>query len=207
MVLPAPAGPTIRRWWPPAAATSSAWRPKAWPRTSARSGTGRCGGWTATGGRGGHGESPPSTLTSVRRSGAVRASARLTKVASCAHAGGTTTPAVLSAPTSGNTPGTLLSDPSRPSSPMKASCLIGSVAIWTSAARTPRAMARSNPEPALRKPEGARLTVILFWGQVKPLDMMAARTRSRASRQDASGSPTTRKPGSPLLTCTSTSTG
>ena len=36
--LPAPGGPIISRLWPPAAATSSAWRRCGWPRRSARSG-------------------------------------------------------------------------------------------------------------------------------------------------------------------------
>ena len=37
-VLPQPGGPLISRWWPPAAAISSARRAWAWPRTSAMSG-------------------------------------------------------------------------------------------------------------------------------------------------------------------------
>ena len=37
MVFPEPGGPTIRRLWPPAAATSSARRACRWPRTSAKS--------------------------------------------------------------------------------------------------------------------------------------------------------------------------
>jgi hypothetical protein len=40
----------------------------------------------------------------------------------------------------------------------------------------------------------------------RPLEMMAARTRSRASRTAASGRPTMVKPGSPFETCTSTET-
>ncbi len=39
MVLPAPGGPTIRRLWLPAAATSSARLTMNWPLTSARSAT------------------------------------------------------------------------------------------------------------------------------------------------------------------------
>ena len=61
--------------------------------------------------------------------------------------------------------------------------------------------------PALRRPEGARLTVTRFSGHLKPLEITAARTLSRDSRQDASGSPTTLNPGNPLLTWTSTVTG
>ena len=39
MVLPAPGGPIMSRWWPPAAAISRALRTTGWPRTSARSRT------------------------------------------------------------------------------------------------------------------------------------------------------------------------
>ncbi len=63
---------------------------------------------------------------------------------------------------------------------------------------TPRAMATSRPDPAFRSPDGAKLTVTRFSGHLKPLEMMAARTLSRDSRQEASGSPTTLKPGQPV---------
>ncbi len=43
MDFPAPGGPIINRWWPPAAATSSARRADSWPRISARSGGGIAG--------------------------------------------------------------------------------------------------------------------------------------------------------------------
>ena len=46
-----------------------------------------------------------------------------------------------------------------------------------------------------------------FGGHLSSLDTMAARTRSRASRQEASGRPTTVNPGSPSATWTSTETG
>ena len=46
-----------------------------------------------------------------------------------------------------------------------------------------------------------------FIGQRSLLETMAARTRSRASRHDASGRPTTVNPGSPSATWTSTDTG
>ena len=68
-------------------------------------------------------------------------------------------------------------------------------------------MGRSRPAPPLRTPDGARLTVTLRSGHVRPLERMAARTRSRASRTAASGRPTMVKPGSPLETWTSTETG
>ncbi len=54
---------------------------------------------------------------------------------------------------------------------------------------------------------GARFTVRRQSGQGNPLDRMAARTRSRASRTAASGRPTMVKPGRPLETWTSTDTG
>ena len=44
-------------------------------------------------------------------------------------------------------------------------------------------------------------------GQVRPLDMSAARTRSLDSRHASSGRPTTLNAGRPLETCTSTETG
>ena len=50
-------------------------------------------------------------------------------------------------------------------------------------------MARSRPDPPLRTPLGARFTVTRLLGHVSPLGRSAARTRSRASRHDASGRP------------------
>src|SRR5260221_9369750 len=38
IVFPVPGGPTSSKLWPPAAASSSARRPRSWPRTSAKSG-------------------------------------------------------------------------------------------------------------------------------------------------------------------------
>ena len=46
-----------------------------------------------------------------------------------------------------------------------------------------------------------------FIGQCSLLETMAARTRSRASRHEVSGRPTTVNPGSPSATWTSTETG
>ena len=206
MVLPAPAGPTISRWWPPAAATSRARRPNGWPRTSARSGA--FGGSSSSGprGRSGHGPCPRRAPTRALNVAAVLVLTRGTRQASRPQDGGTTTPSSPLAATRGSMPGTRRREPSRPSSAMNAKPASGPVPTWPSAASTPSAMARSRPEPALRKPEGARLTVMRFWGQLKPLEMRAARTRSRASRHDVSGRPTTRNPGSPLLTWTSTLT-
>ena len=60
-------------------------------------------------------------------------------------------------------------------------------------------MARSSPDPTLRTVGGARFTVTRCIGHVQPLERSAARTRPLASRQAASGDPTTVKDGSPLL--------
>ena len=147
------------------------------------------------------------TWTRTFKLGTALTVARCGRRASCAHAGATTTAASVTEPTRGRTPGTRRRDPSRPSSAIKARPSSDWAGNWQSAAMTPRPMARSRPEPALRKPDGARLTVTRFWGHLNPLEIIAARTRSRDSLQEASGKPTTRKPGSPLLTWTSTATG
>ncbi len=78
------------------------------------------------------------------------------------------------------------------------------------AARSPRGGRRRSPgrgpRPALRSPEGARLTVTRWVGQRRWLESSAARTRSRASRHVVSGRPTIVKPGSPAEAWTSTRT-
>ena len=61
-------------------------------------------------------------------------------------------------------------------------------------------MGRSRPPPALRSVDGARLTVTRRSDHGSSLDRSAARTRSRASRHDVSGRPTTVKAGRPLDT-------
>ena len=58
------------------------------------------------------------------------------------------------------------------------------------AASTPKAIGRSNDEPALRMSAGARLTVTRCGGNSKPELRIALRTRSRLSRTLASGRPT-----------------
>ena len=205
IVLPAPGGPMNRVWCPPAAATSSACLAIGWPCTSARSGTavdassgGRAGSWS------GHGASPRSTSTNSPRLAMRRTRPSAATDASAALAIGTTTSRSPSAPTIGATPFTGRSDPSRPSSPMNANAPIASAGITSLAASTPTAIARSSPEPALRSPDGARLTVILCFGQGWPLLVTAALARSRDSRIDTSGRPTRLKPGKPADTWTST---
>ncbi len=179
----------------------------AWPRTSARSGAGSGGGHGRSGGGSvGHGASPrrPST-SSVERADAPhraptdeRASARSTvrRRPPCAHR-------VDQRHHARHPPhdrrararrGTRSRRPPRR-------------ATAAAATSTPTAIGRSSPAPPLRTPLGARLTVTRCIGHVSPLDSSAARTRSRDSRQAASGRPTIVNPGRPLDTCTSTATG
>jgi hypothetical protein len=109
--------------------------------------------------------------------------------------------------TIGATPGRARTLPSRPSSPTKASDRARSGSITSSATSTPTAIARSSPDPPLRTPDGARLTVIRRLGHRSPVDSSAARTRSRDSRQASSGRPTIWNVGRPGPTWTSTTTG
>ena len=89
---------------------------------------------------------------------------------------------------------------------MNATSATVSGASCSDATSTPIAMARSRAAPPLRNAEGARLTVTRCMGHVRPQDMIAARTRSRASRHTESGEPTTVNPGRPEATWTSTET-
>ena len=58
------------------------------------------------------------------------------------------------------------------------------------AANKPIAMGKSNAEPSFRISAGARLIVICFRGNLKPLFLMAGVTRSLLSFTAPSGSPT-----------------
>ena len=90
---------------------------------------------------------------------------------------------------------------------MKSRLQTASRGITSNATSSPIAIGRSRPEPVLRYDGGARLTVIFLSGQANPDVMIAARTRSRASRHDSSGRPSIENPGMPLATWTSTLTG
>ena len=127
--------------------------------------------------------------------------------ASAAERRGTTTGRAATASMAGTMPGTGRTEPSSPSSPTAAQPWTHPAGSWSSAASSAKAMARSRPLPTLRTLDGARLTVTRLVGQVQPVESRAARTRSRASRQAVSGSPTMVKPGSPAEACTSTVTG
>lgn len=74
------------------------------------------------------------------------------------------------------------------------------------AASTAHARARSSPGPILGTSPGARFAVIRLAGNSYPELRIAACTRSRASRTDASPRPITENVGRPLRTSTSTHT-
>ena len=78
--------------------------------------------------------------------------------------------------------------------------------IWCDAASTARAIGRSKPEPSLRRPAGARFTVIRCRGHSRPAAATLERTRCFASWHARSARPTIVKPGRPLSTFASTST-
>ncbi len=103
-------------------------------------------------------------------------------------------------------PGTARSDPSSPSSPRKIVSATAAAGTVSAAASTAMAMARSRMEPRLCSKAGDSPTVIRPVGQVKPQLATAARTRSRASLIEVSGSPTMVMLGRPLLRCACTST-
>ncbi len=198
----------MRRWWRPAAATSTARRPSAWPRTSARSGGSRSAGRSApTAGIAGQAAWPRRTATSSPSVAAPSDLApahqrRLTDVAerhdqaerAQRRRPGRSCPGRGAASRSARAP-------RRRTGPR---CSPGSARRRRRAG--PTAMGRSSPAPPLRTPEGARLTVSRRSGHGSPLERMAARTRSRDSRTAASGSPTMVNPGRPLETWTSTET-
>ncbi len=145
---------------------------------------------------------PPAPPTCAQ--GAPPAGRRV--LASAALVAGTTTIGDRSAPTRQTTPGTERTEPSSPSSPTKAIPSIAPVVTSPMATSSATASARSSPEPTLRIVGGARFTVVRVSGHGSPLDAIAARTRSRASRQAASGRPTMVTPGTPRPTCASTVT-
>ncbi len=206
IVLPDPGGPIMSRWCRPAAATSTARRPRAWPRTSDRSGgSGVCPAPTR-GGRTGQLAWPRRTATSWPSVAAPRTAAPRTRAASRTSHSGTTRPDGAAASARAIMPGMCRSEPFSPSSPQKERLSVQAGLSSPAATSRPTAMGRSSPAPPLRRPDGARFTTVLRSGHGRPLERMAARTRSRDSRTAASGRPTMVKPGRPLDTWTSTET-
>src|SRR5438445_9507636 len=211
IVFPAPGGPSMMTLWPPAAAISSARRAWACPRTSERSPAigGIVGAGLPAAGSGRIGSRPRSlrAISDSEPTGWI--GTPCTSPASLAFAWGTSRPRPPRSRTASamlRTPGTGRTVPSRESSPIVRRPSSAPGGIWWVAARSPRAIGRSNAEPSLRVSAGARLTVIRLMGTSYPEFRTAARTRSRASRTPASGSPTAAKVGIPGLMSTSTST-
>ena len=93
--------------------------------------------------------------------------------------------------------GTGRSRPSSASSPTAAWPASASRGIWRDAASTASAIGRSKPEPSLRSPAGARLTVIRRSGQFSSADAIPLRTRCFASWQARSARPTIANAGTP----------
>ncbi|MCH7726596.1 MAG: protein kinase, partial [Planctomycetes bacterium] len=87
-------------------------------------------------------------------------------------------------------PRTGRSRPSRDSSPISPRPARRDPSIAPEAARMPTAIGRSSPDPPLRSPAGARLTVTRRSGKRWPTLEIAARTRAALSRTAASGRPT-----------------
>ena len=114
-------------------------------------------------------------------------------------------PAWRNASAIGMAPAIAFTRPSRDSSPTTRYLWSRSDWMYPEACKRPRAMGKSNAVPSLRTCAGARFTVMRLSGNGKPLFAMAALTRSRLSRMDASGNPTVVKVGSPLARSTSTS--
>ena len=219
-VLPAPFGPDSRRWWPPAAATSSAKRASATPTRSLRSRTPRRAGsadassgddrTTRTGDAVGISR-PVSTATAWARERTPVTAMPGTSAASAACGSGTITcvsPCVRAASTIGRMPGTGRRAPSRASSPMSAvSRSPDRSTLSSEASSTAQAMARSRWLPRFGRSAGLRRMVVrLVVGQAKPELSTAVRHRSRASLMDASGRPTTSVTTWPMDTSTCTST-
>ena len=96
----------------------------------------------------------------------------------------------------GSTPFMGRSPPVRLNSPTKAASA-GRAGISSAAARIPSRMGRSYTVPSLRRPAGARFTVMRLTGYLAPQFFTAARTRSRASFTAVSGRPTMSKAGRP----------
>ncbi len=214
MVLPDPGGPLISRWWPPAAATSSARRATSWPFTAARSSP-TCA-WSVPGGRsvvGGVGlppcESPRATEMASRSDRTTRVCPWSAMPASAALSGDRRQgkPSCRAVSADASPPRAARTEPSRANSPSATtSQAVGG--IRPAAPRTARAMGRSYALPDLGRSAGARFTVTDLAGKRYSEIAMAARTRSRASRTAVSGNPTTvSRPRSPPPTWASTLTG
>ena len=228
--MPAPGGPSMSTWCPPAAATSIANRAVAWPSTSRRSGSP-----DVTGVASGSAPAAPRAVGAVvvvvvgvdegllrQRFGpgerdqlAQRPDAGDAQAGHEPSLGGVRgrddhaldarrrrpqpPPAGPPAPAAPGRPAPArrAERPGRTRPPGRP----------TAAASTAAAIARSKLDPRLGRLAGERLMVIRrVAGQGWPLLTTAARTRSRDSDSDVSGSPTNEKDGTPCPRSASTST-
>ncbi len=216
MVLPDPGGPTISKWWNPAAAISAALFTVCWPFTSAKS-------------------SKISFVFLAKRvwmsiwvgainfllfslSSCKKASVSLiletpitsifwTAAPSAAFSFGSMQqeiPCFLASLTIGSAPFTGFTSPFSPSSPIISVFAAFSGGRCCSAVKIPTATGRSSSEPSFLKSAGERLTLIHIDGNGIPAFFSATFTRSLASFTSEFGSPTIWKQGSPLDTSTST---
>ena len=207
MDFPAPGGPISNKLCAPAAAISSARRAESMPRTWARSAAfstvaippnlGRVSNWV-----------PRKWLIRASRSGGARISTSPAHAASPPCDSGQISPksAAPAAIAAGNTPATGCRRPSSDNSPRAANSPASSIGTTSIAASTASAIGRSKCEPSFSISAGARLMTMRLGGRDSPIDVSAARTRSRASPTALSGNPTTRKFGRPEEICTCTST-
>lgn len=210
MDFPTPGAPVMRRWCPPAAATSMAWRASNCPLTSDMSGgvSGPSPSASAQSGASGAGSqgTPMASATWARCH--TSATSTPARPASSPHPSGTTIPPpspFAAASAAGRTPRTRRTEPSRPSSPMTTEpAYLSAPPI---APRMATAMPRSNAVPAFGVPAGDRLIVSRQDGKATPAEAKAARSLSRDSEMAASGRPTMVTAGSPRNRTASMRTG
>lgn len=209
-LVPVPLGPESITWWPPAAATSTAYLVSRSPcrsakstssrRSSPRQDRSRLPDMGATGGASGT-SSPASSAATWARERMPSTVIPGTIDASWADGSGTktrVTPRAAAASTMGSTPATHRSRPSRDTSPMKAVDSSAWRGTTVSAARTAMQIARSKWVPRLSRSAGESSTVIrLVAGHRRSLLMIAMRHRSRASWSAGSARPTRVVPTAP----------
>ena len=115
-------------------------------------------------------------------------------------------PSLFARKRAGTHPGTLRTEPSRPSSPAMRYFSWDRNCACPLAPMTARAMERSKPHPLLRRSAGARLITVFFPGILYPLACKAVTVLRRLSRMLESASPMIWRPR-PVLIVVSTVTG
>ena len=210
MVLPVPGGPARRTLCSPAAAISSARRPRSCPRTSARSGPRPSTGAASAGAAGCRSVSPRRYATASARCRIGTAS----MPASAASGGGRGGAENDAESPPARRPRRQRSSPSPAGrgrrAPARRSRRARPGVPEGPAGRLREARARSagrSPCPSLRSAAGARLTVMrVSSGHASSAEITPLRTRCFASWHARSARPTTVKAGIPFGRCASTST-